>query len=70
MDVVDSYSDNLVVTLVAPDGSTHLLRNQIGDANDDIHETYRLNLSSERRSGTWKHASAGLTNHPVAPPWR
>ncbi|WP_239313325.1 trypsin-like serine protease [Plantactinospora mayteni] len=54
VDIVHSYSGDLVVTLVAPDGSTYLLRDRAGGAYADVHETYTLNLSSERRSGSWK----------------
>jgi subtilisin-like proprotein convertase family protein len=54
VDIVHSYSGDLVVTLVAPDGSTYLLRNRTGGRNADIHETYTLNLSSETRNGIWK----------------
>jgi subtilisin-like proprotein convertase family protein len=54
VDVVHPYSGDLVVTLVAPDGSTYLLRNKTGGSSADIHETYTLNLSSEVRNGIWK----------------
>jgi subtilisin-like proprotein convertase family protein len=54
VDIVHPYSGDLVVTLVAPDGSTYLLRNQTGGSYADIHETYTLNLSSETRTGIWK----------------
>jgi len=54
VDIVHPYSGDLVVTLVAPDGSTYLLRNQTGGSYADIHEIYTLNLSSETRTGIWK----------------
>jgi subtilisin-like proprotein convertase family protein len=54
VDIVHPYCGDLVVTLVAPDGSTYLLRNKTGGGSADIHETYTLNLSSEMRNGIWK----------------
>ncbi|WP_442935214.1 putative Ig domain-containing protein [Micromonospora sp. CPCC 206061] len=54
VDIVHSNSGDLVVTLVAPDGSTYLLRNKTGGPYADIHETYTLDLSAEMRSGIWK----------------
>jgi subtilisin-like proprotein convertase family protein/secreted trypsin-like serine protease len=54
VDIVHTHSGDLVVTLVAPDGSTYVLRNKTGGSMADIHETYTLDLSSETRNGTWK----------------
>jgi uncharacterized delta-60 repeat protein len=52
--IVHTYIGDLVVTLVAPDGSTYLLHNRAGGSADNIDQTYTLNLSSEQRNGTWK----------------
>ena len=52
--IVHTYIGDLVVTLVAPDGSTYLLHNRAGGSTDNINQTYTVNLSSEPANGTWK----------------
>lgn len=54
VDIVHTYKGDLVVHLVAPDGSTYLLHNGSGGSADDIHATYTVNASSEGANGTWK----------------
>ena len=49
-----TYIGDLVVTLVAPDGSTYVLHNRTGSGTDNINQTYTVNLSTEVRNGTWK----------------
>ena len=51
--IVHTYIGDLVVTLVAPDGSTYVLHNRAGGSTDNINTTYTVNLSSEVRNGTW-----------------
>ncbi|GAA3231569.1 hypothetical protein GCM10010532_067030 [Dactylosporangium siamense] len=52
--IVHTYSGDLVVSLVAPDGSVYVLRNRQGGTADNIDQTFTMNLSSESRSGTWR----------------
>jgi subtilisin-like proprotein convertase family protein len=52
--IVHTYIGDLVVTLVAPDGSTYVLQSRTGGSTDNIDQTYTVNLSSETRNGTWK----------------
>jgi secreted trypsin-like serine protease len=52
--IVHTYIGDLIVTLVAPDGSTYTLANRAGGSADNIDQTYTVNLSSEQRNGTWK----------------
>ncbi|MEU5948609.1 proprotein convertase P-domain-containing protein [Micromonospora sp. NPDC047465] len=52
--IVHTFRGDLVVHLVAPDGSTYLLRNGGGGSADNLDETYTVDLSSETRNGTWK----------------
>jgi subtilisin-like proprotein convertase family protein len=52
--IVHTYIGDLVVNLVAPDGSTYLLHNRAGGSTDNIDTTYTTNLSSEVANGTWK----------------
>ncbi|MEV6239159.1 S8 family serine peptidase [Lentzea sp. NPDC051838] len=49
-----TYRGDLVVSLIAPDGSSYSLSNRSGGALDDIDQTYTVDLSSEARNGTWK----------------
>ncbi|HEX6681384.1 MAG TPA: proprotein convertase P-domain-containing protein, partial [Candidatus Limnocylindrales bacterium] len=51
--IVHTYIGDLVVTLVAPDGSTYILHNRAGGSADNINQTYTVNLSAEVRNGTW-----------------
>jgi len=51
--IVHTYIGDLVVTLVAPDGSTYVLSNRAGGSTDNIDTTYTVNLSTEVRNGTW-----------------
>jgi subtilisin-like proprotein convertase family protein/subtilisin family serine protease len=51
--IVHTYIGDLIVTLVAPDGSTYVLHNRAGGSADNINQTYTVNLSSEARNGTW-----------------
>ncbi|HET8661998.1 MAG TPA: proprotein convertase P-domain-containing protein [Micromonosporaceae bacterium] len=53
VNIVHTYIGDLVVTLVAPDGSTYVLHNRAGGSTDNINQTYTVNLSSEVRNGTW-----------------
>ncbi|MGI5500535.1 S8 family peptidase [Lentzea sp. CA-135723] len=48
-----TYKGDLVVDLVAPDGSVYNLHNRAGGSADNIDQTYTVNLSSENRNGTW-----------------
>jgi Zn-dependent metalloprotease/subtilisin-like proprotein convertase family protein len=52
--IVHTFIGDLIVTLVAPDGSTYALHNRAGGSADNINQTYTVNLSSEVSNGTWK----------------
>lgn len=54
VNIVHTYKGDLVVNLVAPDGSTYLLHNGSGGSADNIVATYTVNASSEAANGTWK----------------
>ncbi|MCP2269351.1 S8 family peptidase [Actinokineospora diospyrosa] len=54
VNIAHTYIGDLVVTLVAPDGSTYVLHNRAGGSADNINKTYTVNLSSEAKNGTWK----------------
>ncbi|WP_432826406.1 M4 family metallopeptidase [Dactylosporangium sp. CA-092794] len=52
--IVHTWIGDLVVNLVAPDGSTYLLHNRTGSSTDNIDQTYTVNLSGETANGAWK----------------
>ncbi|MDQ1656292.1 MAG: carboxypeptidase [Cryptosporangiaceae bacterium] len=54
VDIKHTYSGDLVVDLVAPDGSVYNLANRTGGSADNIVQTFTVNASSEVANGTWK----------------
>ncbi|MFS8063587.1 MAG: proprotein convertase P-domain-containing protein, partial [Luteimonas sp.] len=54
VDIRHTYIGDLVVKLIAPDGSAYTLSNRAGGSADNIIKTYTVNLSSEAINGTWK----------------
>ncbi|HUQ54873.1 S8 family peptidase [Lentzea sp.] len=51
--ITHTYKGDLVVDLVAPDGSVYNLHNRSGGSADNINETYTRDLSGEAANGTW-----------------
>ncbi|MFI9007788.1 M28 family metallopeptidase [Actinosynnema sp. NPDC053489] len=54
VDITHTYRGDLVIDLVAPDGSAYRLKSSSNDSADDIVTTYTVNASSEVANGTWK----------------
>ncbi|MEV4662465.1 S8 family serine peptidase [Micromonospora echinofusca] len=55
VNIVHTYRGDLVIDLVAPDGSSYRLKNSSWwDGADNINTTYTANLSSEAANGTWQ----------------
>ena len=55
VDIVHTWRGDLVIDLVAPDGSTYRLKNfSSSDSADNVNETYTVNASSEVANGAWK----------------
>ena len=54
VNIAHTYIGDLMVDLVAPDGSVYVLHNRTGGGADNINQTYTVNLSSEAANGTWK----------------
>jgi len=52
--IVHTWIGDLVVSLVAPDGTSYVLHNRSGSGTDNIDRVYQVNLSGEARSGTWR----------------
>ncbi|WP_144121214.1 M4 family metallopeptidase [Catellatospora sichuanensis] len=51
--IYHTYKGDLVVDLVAPDGSVYNLSNRAGGSADNIIQTFSRNLSTEAANGTW-----------------
>ncbi|MFC3503556.1 S8 family serine peptidase [Micromonospora krabiensis] len=55
VNIVHTYRGDLVIDLVAPDGSSYRLKNSsYFDGADNVNTTYTANLSSEAANGTWR----------------
>ncbi|MHC0429757.1 S8 family peptidase [Streptomyces sp. O3] len=55
VDIVHTYRGDLVIDLIAPDGTAYRLKNSnSGDSADDVHATYTVDASSELAAGDWK----------------
>ncbi|MEU0885314.1 S8 family serine peptidase [Lentzea sp. NPDC005914] len=53
VDINHTYKGDLVVDLLAPDGTVYNLHNRSGGSTDNIKETFTRDLSSEAANGTW-----------------
>ncbi|KUL31113.1 S8 family peptidase [Streptomyces regalis] len=55
VDITHTWRGDLVIDLVAPDGSTYRLKSaSSSDSADNVNATYTVNASSETANGTWK----------------
>jgi Zn-dependent metalloprotease len=55
VNITHTWRGDLVVDLVAPDGTNYRLKNRSsGDSADNVVETYTVNASSEVANGVWK----------------
>ena len=52
--ILHTFIGDLIVSLIAPDGTAYILHNRTGSSADNIHQTYTVNLSSEVANGTWR----------------
>jgi subtilisin family serine protease len=53
--IIHTYRGDLVINLIAPDGTAYLLKNySFFDGADNVHATYTRNLASEIANGTWQ----------------
>ncbi|MFJ7067965.1 S8 family peptidase [Streptomyces sp. NPDC101115] len=55
VDIKHTYRGDLVLSLVAPDGTVYPLEDFVNsDSADDVLKTYTVNASAETANGTWK----------------
>ncbi|WP_307834438.1 M4 family metallopeptidase [Paractinoplanes lichenicola] len=48
-----TYIGDLVVSLIAPDGTAYVLHNRAGGGTDNIDQSYPVDLSAETANGKW-----------------
>ncbi|MGW6570988.1 M28 family metallopeptidase [Streptomyces sp. NPDC054945] len=53
VNIVHTYRGDLVVDLVAPDGTVYNLHNRSGGSADNLVQTYTVNASAEVANGVW-----------------
>ncbi|KRB06220.1 S8 family serine peptidase [Lysobacter sp. Root690] len=58
VNILHSYKGDLIVDLIAPDGTVYNLHNRTGGSADNVTGTFTRNLSSEALNGTWKLRAA------------
>ncbi|MFB7620279.1 S8 family serine peptidase [Kitasatospora sp. NPDC056181] len=55
VDIKHTYRGDLVISLVAPDGTVYLLEDfPNGDSTDNVAKTYTVNAAASAANGTWK----------------
>ncbi|MDX3662190.1 S8 family serine peptidase [Streptomyces sp. ID05-26A] len=54
VNIVHTYRGDLVIDLIAPDGTAFRLKNSGSDSADNVVATYTVNASGEVANGTWK----------------
>lgn len=54
VDITHPYRGDIVLDLVAPDGSAYRLKNSGLDSADNVKATYRVDVSGENANGGWK----------------
>ncbi len=54
VDIAHTYRGDLVIDLVAPDGTAFRLKGSSSDSGDNLVTTYSVNASGELANGTWK----------------
>jgi aminopeptidase S len=54
VDISHTYRGDLVVDVIAPDGSVYNLHNRSGGSADNLVATYTVNASAEVANGTWR----------------
>ncbi|WP_394540435.1 S8 family serine peptidase [Lysobacter enzymogenes] len=54
VNIVHPYKGDLIVDLIAPDGSVYNLHNRTGGSADNVTGTFTRNLSTEALNGNWR----------------
>ena len=54
VNIVHTYSGDLVVDLIAPDNTVYTLQSRVGGSADNIVKSFTVNVGAKSRVGTWK----------------
>ncbi len=54
VNIVHTYSGDLVVDLIAPDNTVYTLQSRVGGSADNIVKSFSVNVGAKSRVGTWK----------------
>jgi subtilisin-like proprotein convertase family protein len=55
VNITHTYRGDLVIDLIAPDGTAYRLKNSSSsDSADNVNTTYNVNAGTEAANGTWK----------------
>ncbi|MCP9986000.1 S8 family peptidase [Streptomyces sudanensis] len=54
VDITHTYRGDVVIELIAPDGTVRQLKGTSYDSTDNLKTTYTVDASSEQANGTWK----------------
>ncbi|NUL31587.1 proprotein convertase P-domain-containing protein, partial [Streptomyces lunaelactis] len=66
VDIKHTYRGDLVLSLVAPDGTVYTLEDfPNNDGTDNVARTYTVNASSEVAAGTWKLRVSDLASQDI-----
>ena len=65
VNIVHPYKGDLIVDLLAPDGSVYNLHNRSGGSADNVSGTLSRNLSTETLNGTWRLRAADRAGQDV-----
>jgi len=52
--ITHTYSGDLVLDLIAPDGTSYRMKNSSSSSTPNINTTYTVNASTEAANGAWK----------------
>nr|WP_082611382.1 S8 family serine peptidase [Lysobacter sp. Root916] len=65
VNIVHPYKSDLIVDLLAPDGSVYNIHNRTGGDADNVSGTFTKNLSTEALNGTWRLRAADRAGQDV-----
>ncbi|MEH6422317.1 S8 family serine peptidase [Pseudomonas sp. CGJS7] len=65
VNIVHPYKGDLIVELIAPDGTVYKIHDRAGGNGDNVSGSFTLDLSSEALNGTWKLRAADRAGQDV-----
>jgi len=62
VNIVHTYIGDLIVDVIAPDGTVYNVHNRSGGSADNINKTYSVNVGAKARAGVWNLRVRDLAN--------